>query len=390
METNEKKITQEVLSTLGVYELRELARTIGVVSPTTKKRGQLCKEILEISEKGLVSQAKQTNKGRPPKSITKISNMVKEFIPEEILNLQKPIDRSSYSNILKLAQNSNTYSSDNNGQICGYVNSINGHFYLNNIKNSNVFSSNVFYLPNETINEYSLREGDKILAIGKMSENYNCGLIDNILEINSIPAINWNKKSRLNLDVSAFSIPCQESYVFGKSIRKGERTLSFYENAEDAIFAILNEIEDISSQQNLTEKLVFVGIELAPEILYYGKTKENLEMFSTSYYNSLEESYNAVVNAINHCNSMLKDGKNIKLFVFDVFGILTRLDQHFASQPNMYLGHNVEGVQLVKKLVGAGKAVSGNLSITSHSIAFNNQKEDEFTKNELSKIAKII
>ena len=49
MENERKTISKEMLNELGVYELRELARTLGVVSPTTKKRAQLCTEILEIS-----------------------------------------------------------------------------------------------------------------------------------------------------------------------------------------------------------------------------------------------------------------------------------------------------------------------------------------------------
>ena len=78
------------------------------------------------------------------------------------------------------------------------------------------------------------------------------------------------------------------------------------------------------------------------------------------------------------------------VFVFDVIGILTRLDQYFASEEGQYMGHKISSVQLVKKLVGIGKAISSDLTITSHAIAFENQKEDEFVKSELLKIAKVI
>ena len=58
---------EEILKSLGVYELRELARRLGVSSPTTKKRKQLEQEILKISKGEQIAEGKKTNKGRPPK-----------------------------------------------------------------------------------------------------------------------------------------------------------------------------------------------------------------------------------------------------------------------------------------------------------------------------------
>ncbi len=107
MITNEKNITIEMLDGLGVYELRELARSIGVSSPTTKKREVLCREIMQISTGAVKVDLNTPKKGRPPKTITKIFNMVNEYIPPEILKLQKPLQKDSYTNILKLAQNPN-------------------------------------------------------------------------------------------------------------------------------------------------------------------------------------------------------------------------------------------------------------------------------------------
>ena len=149
-------------------------------------------------------------------------------------------------------------------------------------------------------------------------------------------------------------------------------------------------VSEIERMENSNEKIIFIGVELAPEILFYGKSKSNVEMFATTFYNNLDESYDAIMNAINYSMSLLKDGKSVTIFVFDVLGILTRLDQYFASQTNSYLGHNISGVQIIKKLVGMGKAISNNLTITSHAIAFDSEKNNEFIKTELEKIAKVI
>lgn len=390
--SSEKVISPEILNTLGIYELRELARSIGVSSPTTKKREQLCTEILDISSGAVKVEAKQNKKGRPPKTITKITTMAKDYIPPEILKLQKPIERESYSNILMLAQNPSIYGQINsnvNKQIFGYLDSINGHFYLNNLKNNELFKFITFYVPDEIISKYNLREGDKVLAYGKISDNYDCGILEEVLKINDVDVSNWNSKRKV-YDISAFDIPSVDTVVFGKNIKKGERTISYFQNDEDAILAIVKEIENLSRNNNLDEKLVFVGIELAPEVIYYGRLNKNLEMFATTYYNNLDESYNAIINAINFCNSTLKDGKSVRMFIFDIMGLVTRLDQYFASQMASYMGHNISGVQLVKKLVGMGKAISKDLTITTHSVAFESQRNDEFIVNEINKIAKTI
>lgn len=390
--SSEKVISPEILNTLGIYELRELARSIGVSSPTTKKREQLCTEILDISSGAVKVEAKQNKKGRPPKTITKITTMVKDYIPPEILKLQKPIERESYSNILMLAQNPSIYGQINsnvNKQIFGYLDSINGHFYLNNLKNNELFKFITFYVPDEIISKYNLREGDKVLAYGKISDNYDCGILEEVLKINDVDVSNWNSKRKV-YDISAFDIPSVDTVVFGKNIKKGERTISYFQSDEDAILAIVKEIENLSRNNNLDEKLVFVGIELAPEVIYYGRLNKNLEMFATTYYNNLDESYNSIINAINFCNSTLKEGKSVRMFIFDIMGLVTRLDQHFASQMASYMGHNISGVQLVKKLVGMGKAISKDLTITTHSVAFESQRNDEFIVNEINKIAKTI
>ncbi len=249
-----------------------------------------------------------------------------------------------------------------------------------------MFRTSTFYVQDDLIQRYNLREGDKIFGHGEMADNYDCGILSDISKINDIDVLDWSRSS-CEIDISNFTIPKVPSTVFGKEIKKGERTISYFQNSEQAILAVVDEIE---KKEDSDEKIVFVGVELAPEILFYGKSKNNVEMFATTFYNNLDESYNTIINALNHSTSLLKDGKNVTLFIFDVVGMLTRLDQHFASNENLYMGHNITSVQIIKKLVGMGKAVSSDLSITSHAIAFADERNDLFVKSELEKIAKVI
>ena len=68
---------KEIILSLGVYELRGLARVLGVKSPTTKKREELISLILDIignsDELTIPNTAKR---GRPFKTLTSVQNIL--------------------------------------------------------------------------------------------------------------------------------------------------------------------------------------------------------------------------------------------------------------------------------------------------------------------------
>ena len=63
---------------MGIYELRTLAREMGVPSPTTLKRQQLIDSIIEIS-KGEKKAVKGLTRGRKPKNTESISNILQRY-----------------------------------------------------------------------------------------------------------------------------------------------------------------------------------------------------------------------------------------------------------------------------------------------------------------------
>ena len=68
---------QELLvKQLGIFELRGLARELGIPSPTTKKRDELIKLILLKFENGDIVDDKGKRKGRPCKKLSTINDIV--------------------------------------------------------------------------------------------------------------------------------------------------------------------------------------------------------------------------------------------------------------------------------------------------------------------------
>lgn len=371
-------ISETMLEKLGVYELRELARSIGVSSPTTKKRKELCENILKISRGEQKVEIKKSNKGRPPKTVGKIASFINEFIPEEILSIQKFPDNN---NVLTLAQNTFKLSSNEEKQIHGFIDSINGHLYIKNLKPFNEFKDMIFYIPSEIVVKYSLREGDKIVANGKIADTCYCGITEEILKINNDEIGAYDSlKTRKNYDLSNIEIPSVTEAFLNKDIKKGERILIYYAKQEEAIVEILEELDEKS------DKIILLGIELAPEIIFYIKSKKKIESFTTSFYNTLEESFEMVQNSFNHANTLLRDGNSVKYIIFDIMGILSRLNLYYASEVGKYLGYSVSSIQMLKKLIGIGQAFSNNLQLTTISIALKEERENKIVKEELEKI----
>lgn len=381
---NDKIISAEILNKLGIYELRELARSMGIPSPTTKKRKELCEQILKVSTGEKKIEIKKNNKGRPPKSVTKMVSFVNEFVPEDILRVQKQSnDDIEDNNILTFAQNPSINDFKEEKQVIGYINSINNYFYVKNIKVFNEFKDLIFYIPEDIVKKYSLREGDKILADGRMAKTCYCGIIENIIKINNEEVKVYSElKARNSFDLSNYEIPSIKETFLEHEIKKGERILTFFNNQEEAIVKLLEELNKSN------EKVIILGLELAPEIIYYIKSKTNIdiEAFTTNFYNSLEDNYNAITNSLNHISTLLKDGKSIKFIIFDIMNILSRLDLYYAKENNCFMGHSISSIQMLKKLIGTGKAFSKDLQVTTISIAFENERNNELIKTELSKI----
>ncbi len=60
-------MTEEQLDKLSIFQLRELARKMGVDSPTSKRKGELITQILDISNGNSSPHFAKSKQGRPPK-----------------------------------------------------------------------------------------------------------------------------------------------------------------------------------------------------------------------------------------------------------------------------------------------------------------------------------
>ena len=95
---------KEIVLSLGVYELRGLARVLGVKSPTTKKREELIALILGIMERNSeISLGEIEKRGRPFKTLSSVKNIL-EVISSTDKKDEKAMKFSTYEEIVEFNQ----------------------------------------------------------------------------------------------------------------------------------------------------------------------------------------------------------------------------------------------------------------------------------------------
>ena len=112
-----------VVRGLGVYELRALARELGVPSPTTKKRDELISLILQSFDNGGNKDFVQQKRGRPFKRLASLDGIVNSVAQRD----EK--DEIKYESVISFAQEEKPFISN-----LGKVNRVQGIASRNNDK----------------------------------------------------------------------------------------------------------------------------------------------------------------------------------------------------------------------------------------------------------------
>lgn len=360
---------------LGVFELRGLAREIGIPSPTTKKREELINLILEKFKSGIELDYKEKRKGRPFKKLSSIDHLVNSMTDkppkEQVL---------SFENIMTFAQEMPTFLTDTDKQEKTIIEAI---VRRDKDKNYNANDGERWVLFDSNIDSYKkLRQGDKVLVeavkLGQ-SNQYSC--ID-IIKINDINAEVYQpakykeykeilSKEYMNMD--------------GISLIKGRRN------------AIINEKDlcDDDRLENITKycqdnkiKLVVLGINTSFEdqLIFENFAFED---FTSKYGTEDSINFNIVINAITYVNRLLERGENVLFYILDIMEIVRLADRCFAVTGENIL-HSKNTMTLVCKLMELGVNYQEGHSSTLL-IGYNKlDKDDIFLKSEILRICNLV
>ncbi len=369
---------------LGVYELRELARKLGVKSPTTKKIGQL-KEEIKLIQSGQMKGVNTNKIGRPPKSLTRQAGDISAFfIPHDISALihEESKDLSDEElNLKKLIFKTNVQSFDEEDFANGYLRKTDAnHFYFWS-QSRNCFKKDLLvYVTDAFADEYALRVGDFVQTKIEKYEENNYAIANKIIRVNGEQ---YEAGKRIEpVDLGKLSLPnVAMDIMFGEQMNKGGRAIAVFDDR-----AHMSTIIDYAkTQAEKGFRVVVCGCETPPE-LFSCVTNPNIELFISRFGDGLKISYNTIINALNHAQSLACDHKDVVVIMYDTMGLLETMKMYFESTGQ----HQVNGTQLTKSIFGMGGNFEGLASISTIACMLKNEYHEDFVKKELERVASCV
>lgn len=368
---------------LGVYELRELARKLGVKSPTTKKIAQL-KEEIRLIQNGQLKRVDTNKIGRPPKSMSRQSGDISAyFIPKDIAAMIQEKNKSFGDedlNLKKLIFRANVQI-DSQEFANGYLRKTDANHYYFWSQNRNCFNKDLLvYVSDAYAEDYSLRIGDFVQAKIELYDENNYAIAQKIIRVNGEQ---YDVGKRIeSVDLSKIVFPDKPMDVmFGEKMNKGGRALAVFDNRPQ----MTTLINYATQQAEKGFRVLICGCDTPPEIFSYSENP-NVEFFVSRFGDGLQASYNSIINAINHAKSLACDRKDVIVIVYDTMGVLGSMKMYFESVGQ----HPINGVQLTKSIFGLGGNFEGVSSISTIACLLQQEFYDEFVQRELSKVASCV
>ena len=186
------------LKQFRIHELRDLARKIGVKSPTSQNKDELIEKVLKIISGESAPYVKQTAKGRPSRSASQLNNLVDYFLPEnanlETLEFLNVNDDNKFNFFAEMPEFDFDTTKSEQSVVQGYLDVTTSGYGIIRVNGFGI-SDNDVYVHKIYVAKYGLVSGDYLLANAKQVYNNRPRVVTEILEIN-----NGNLKSEIKFD----------------------------------------------------------------------------------------------------------------------------------------------------------------------------------------------
>lgn len=385
MDKDVKEVTgfdakKEIILSLGVYELRGLARVLGVKSPTTKRREELIAQVLEILETNdEISLSEIEKRGRPFKSLSSVKSIL-----DVISSTKEEEDRtfvkfSTFEEITVFNQDMPSFtlqSSDifpSNGVL--RKGKTFGYFIDSSCQKT------VFIAPDQ-VQKYNLETGDFLdCAVFEINNGDKC-FVKKINRINGINAEEYEAKpfnDYIQTLPTCLSVQNKKLYSGGRNVIFTKAPIYML----DYVNPMINSFKD--------SKKVLLGVNVCFEDKNYITANKDMFSFTSNYSGKITDGYDKIIDTINFVERMKELNEDVLLFVSDFANVLNALDTYFQEDDSpLALGHKDKTVVVAKKLISLAMAKSNGKNITSIIVCNQIDADDMFIKNELIKISNII
>ena len=359
--------TLKKLDDLSIYQLRELARDIGVHLPTTLRKSELIQKIKEIASGEAKPFVATTKKGRPPKQYQtmhdqKTENRVydyrdwgKNILPfaEPTINLYKMSDNASF--VLDEKKYVNIF--DING-VVSIDEAGNGRLHEGDL--SQIGQKRIARIEYPVIAKFGIRDGDYV--VGRIGESLKDGAycLFDVKAINNLeyPVIRCDFSQEQAMPVCSLlnleQLPITKLIA---PIGKGQRVLVKSKDFNVPKHFLHTLADDFSKMQ----KTIYVALDEQPEDFYYSSNQQ-LEYVLCPFDLSVEKQIYILELAINRAKRLAEQGEDVGLIIEDLFTV-ARLYSRCAKSASVV---NIEEFMLsyIKKILATGRNIQNGGTIT--------------------------
>lgn len=318
---------------MGIYDLRNYARLVGVKAPTTLKRDELIEKINQIIEGG-APKAEITKKGRPPRHKQTDEYMLDIILPNNMFDQTnakyKPIQSQnifpSYQNILS---ESSTASVDNL-PFEGYFDDYSKDYGIAYLKGylSDYYKENVIVLQN-LIKENKLKRGDYIKGVAKFIQSKNLLLATQIDVINQNDA--HENFERTDFESIRPLFPTQKIDTNGivdggfGAITKGARVTCSFSDQATKFNAVKNMLA-VFSKNNINSVLISIG-DRPEEIGELMRMYENVNFVEYLPSQMRENFFSRVDMVVTNACNRVECGENVAIVFYSTKNFMNAYKQ---------------------------------------------------------------
>lgn len=378
-ENNTIKYKEMFVKKLGIFELRALARELGVVSPTTKRRNELVSLILEKLQLGQGGQNGNSKKGRPFKKLASIDEIL-GYMADPSQEKEETMSFPTFEELICFAQEKpNTiFINDKKETLCGVVRNSNSTLYFIDLeKGSKVF------LNDEICERYNIDRGDFLVCNCVGINTSNQFLVKEVLEINFVSV----KDRRVdNVDLGR-PVISQDRLAFGDNfLAVGRRNLVYYDKdiyQDDRFLRFATQC----NKDGIRVVVIGSNISFENDILF--KDIKGLVRFTSVYGESAKSAFDKVVDAITLVEKQISLGQKVVVFICDIIEVIRSLDKYFAGS-DICEDCYAQTLVILQKLLSLGVAYSSHASVTLLIACRELDREDSLLKSEIVKVCNII
>lgn len=368
-----KNINYENLEELGIFEIRNLAREVGVYSPTTLKKQELIEKILRVLNGKDEPYIKKTKQGRPPKNITSMNNLMDVIVPSKLFETKKEMSLNNVFNDYNETLDINDAGSD-----LTYFKTIikvygDNEYALAFLKDIKEEKDNVVFINHSQVKFYNLKSGDEIAGKYASISSDKPFVLKQLYSINE-KSFSQDFQREVDFKLMPANFPQQklkmniykeDEQVFKDidlfvPLAKGQRIVLVAENNNTFLnLEILNRLS--TADNNLTGLALL--IDEMPENYYEILSNKKIETLSNNY-NIKQNLLLELDVKISRLLRRVEEGQDVVLFINDIEKLFSYLQNSYIMLKYSLEESKIKAEEDIKKLILLSKFSKTGGSLT--------------------------